>query len=84
MVNSCFVVINAAHNNGHGKSILLVSSLSVLIVLLVVAAIVVAVHMDGQGKVSLHFQSCLPMSTPFNQSFISLQSQTLSSYANCT
>ena len=35
------------------------SSLSVLIVLLVVAAIFVAVHTDGQSKVSFRFQSCL-------------------------
>ena len=66
MANSGFVVINAAHNNGHGESILLISSLSVLIVLLVVAAIFVAVHTkatDGRSKVSFHFQSCLLVST---------------------
>ena len=51
MANSRFVVINAAHDNGHGESVVLVSSLCVLIVLLVVAAIFVAVHMDGQSKV---------------------------------
>ena len=51
MTNSCFVFINAAHDNGHGESVVLVSSLSVLIVLLVVAAIFVTVHMDGQSKV---------------------------------
>ena len=55
MANSCFV-INAGRNNGHGKSVLLVSSLCVLIVLLVVPAILVAVHTDGQSKVSFHFQ----------------------------
>ena len=45
MANSRFV-INAAHI-GYGESILLVSSLSVLIILLVVAAIFVAVYTDG-------------------------------------
>ena len=59
MANSGFIVINAVHNNDHGESVLLVSSLSVLIILLVVAGIFVAVHMDGQIKVSFHFQSCL-------------------------
>ena len=59
MANSGFIVINSVHNNDHGESVLLVSSLSVLIILLVVAAIFVAVHMDGQSKVSFHFQSCL-------------------------
>ena len=39
MANSRFVVINAVHDNGHRESVLLVSSLSVLIVLLVVAAL---------------------------------------------
>ena len=34
MANSRFVVINAAHDNGHSESVFLVSSLSVLIVLL--------------------------------------------------
>ena len=72
MVNSRFVVINAAHNNGHGKSVLLVSSLTVLIVLLVVAVIFVAVHTDGQSKLNVHFQSCLSASTTLNRSFISL------------
>ena len=48
MADSRFVIINAVHDNGHGESVLLVSSLSVLIVLLVVAALFVAVHMDGQ------------------------------------
>ena len=72
MANSCFVVINAAHDNGHGESVLLVSSLSVLIVLLVVAAIFVAVHTDGQSKVSFHFQSCLLPNTALNRLFISL------------
>ena len=72
MANSRFVVINAAHDNGHGESVLLVFSLSVLIILLVVAAIVVAVHTDGQSKVSFHFQSCLLANTTLNQSFISL------------
>ena len=55
MANSSFVVINAMHNNAHGKSVLLVSSLSVLIVLLVVATIFVAVHTDGQSKASFDF-----------------------------
>ena len=32
MANSRFVVINAVHDNDHGESVLLVSSLSVLIV----------------------------------------------------
>ena len=72
MANSRFVVINAAHDNGHGESVLLVFSLSVLIILLVVAAIVVAVHTDGQSKVSFNFQSCLLANTTLNQSFISL------------
>jgi len=34
MANSSFVVINAVHNNAHGESVLLVSSLCVLIILL--------------------------------------------------
>ena len=72
MANSRFVVINAAHNNGHGESVLLVSSPYVSIILLVVAAIFVVVHMDGQSKVSIHFQSCLLVSTVLNRSFISL------------
>ena len=53
MENSRFVVINTVHNNGHGESVLFVSSFSVLIVLLVVAAIFVAVHTDARS----HFQS---------------------------
>jgi len=40
MANSGFIVINAVHNNGHSESVRLVSSLSVLIILLVVAAII--------------------------------------------
>ena len=52
MANSGFIVINSVHNNDHGESVLLVSSLSVLIILLVVAAIFVAVHTDGQSKLS--------------------------------
>ena len=72
MANSRFVVINAAHDNGHGESVLLVSSLSILIVLLVVAAIFIAVHMDGQSKVSFHIQSCLLANTALNRSFVSL------------
>ena len=72
MANSRFVVINAAHDNGHGESVLLDFSLSVLIVLLVVAAIVVAVHTDGQSKVSFNFQSYLLVNTTLNRSFISL------------
>ena len=43
------------HNYAHGKSVLLVSSLSVLIVLLIVAAIFTAVYTDGQSKVSFDF-----------------------------
>ena len=78
MANSGFIVINAVHNNDHGESVFLVSSLSVLIILLVVAAIIVAVHTDGQSKVSFHFQSCLLVSTVLNR--LVSQSQTLSSY----
>ena len=48
MANSGFIVINAVHNNDHGESVFSVSSLSVLIILLVVAGIFVAVHTDGQ------------------------------------
>ena len=51
---------------------LMVFSLSVLIVLLFVAAIFVAVHTDCQSKVSFHFQSCLLANATLNQSFISL------------
>ena len=40
------------YNIGHGKFVLLVF----LIVLLVVAAIFVAVHTDGRSKVSFHFK----------------------------
>ena len=54
MVNSRFVVINTVHNNGHGESVRFVSSFSVLIVLLVVAAIFTVVHTDARS----HFQSC--------------------------
>ena len=79
MANSGFIVINAVHNNDHSESVLLVSSLSVLIILLVVAAIFVAVHTDGQSKVSFQFQSCLLVSTVLN--CLVSQSQTLSSYA---
>ena len=50
----------------------------VLIVLLAVAAIFVAVHTDGQSKVSFQFQSCLLVSTVLN--CLVSQSQTLSSY----
>ena len=55
MANSGFVVINTTHNIGHSKFVLLVSSLSVLIVLLVLAAIFVVVHTDGQRKANFHF-----------------------------
>ena len=48
MANSGFIVFNATHNIGHGKFFLLVSNLPVLIFHLVVAAIFVAVHTDGQ------------------------------------
>ena len=72
MANSGFVVINAAYNNGQGESVLLVSSLSVLIVLLVVAAIFIAVHTDGESKESFYFQSCLLVNTTLNWSFITL------------
>ena len=41
--------------NAHGESVLLVSSLSVLIVLLVVATIFTAVHTDGRSKASFDF-----------------------------
>ena len=75
MANSGFIVINSVHNNDHGESVFLVSSLSVLIILLVVAGIFVAVHMDGQSKVSFHFQSCLLVSTVLN--CLVSQSQTL-------
>ena len=78
MAYSGFIVINSVHNIGHGESVLLASSLSVLIILLVVAVIFVAVHMDGQSKVSFHFQSCLLVSTVLNR--LVSQSQTLSSY----
>ena len=78
MENSGFIVINSVHNNDHGESVLLVSSLSVLIILLVVAAIFVAVHTDGQSKVSFQFQLCLLVSTVLN--CLVSQSQTLSSY----
>ena len=50
MANSDFVIINTVHNNGHGEFVLLVSRLSVLIILLVVAAIFIAVHMDARSK----------------------------------
>ena len=50
MANSRFVVINTVHNNGHGESVCFVSSFSVLIVLLVVAAIFVVVHTDARSK----------------------------------
>ena len=69
MANSGFV----------GESVLLVSSLSVLIILLVVAAIFVAVYTDGQSKVSFHFQSCLLVSAALNH--LVSRSQTLSNYA---
>ena len=51
------VIINATltHNNVHGESVLLVSSLSLLIVLLIVAAIFAAVHTDGRSKASFDF-----------------------------
>ena len=78
MANSGFIVINAVHNSDHGKFALLVSSLSVLIILLVVAGIFVAVHMDRQSKVSFQFQSCLLVSIVLN--CLVSQSQTLSSY----
>ena len=78
MANSGFIVINSVHNNDHGESVFLVSSLSVLIILLVVAGIFVAVHTDGLSKISFHFQSCLLVSTVLN--CLVSQSQTLSSY----
>ena len=52
--------------------ILLVSSLSVLIVLLVVAAIFVAIHTDGQSKVSFHVQSYLLVIMALEWLFVSL------------
>ena len=45
-------MLSIQYNIGHGKFVLLVS----LIVLLVVAAIFVAVHTDGRSKVSFHFK----------------------------
>ena len=72
MANTGFVVINATHNIGHGKFVLLVSSPSVLIILLVVATIFVAVHTNGQSKLSFHFQSCLLVSNALNRSSVSL------------
>ena len=59
------VILLAVHNNGHGESVLLASSLSVLIVL-VVAAIFIAIHTDGPSKVSFRFQSvvCPLFNTP--------------------
>ena len=50
-----FVVMNAAHNDGPGESDLLVSSLSVVIILLVVAAMFVVIDTDGQSKVTFVF-----------------------------
>ena len=47
--------MNAAHNDGHGESDLLVFSLSVVIILLVVAAMFVVVDTDGQSKVTFIF-----------------------------
>ena len=55
MANSGFVIINAAYNNGHSESVLLVSGLSVFIVLLVV--IFIAAHTDGRSKVYFNFFS---------------------------
>ena len=78
MANSGFIVINAVHNNDHGESVFLVSSLSVLIILLVVAGIFVAVHTDDQSKVRFQFQLCLLVSTVLN--CLVSQSQTLSRY----
>ena len=66
MANSCFVVINDAHNNGHGESIRLVSSLSV------VAAIFVAVHTDGQRQAFIFSHAYWRIHPALNQSFISL------------
>ena len=45
-------MLRIQYNIGHGKFVLLVS----LIILLVVAAIFVAVHTDGRSKVSFHFK----------------------------
>ena len=47
MASSGFVVINTTHNIGHGKFVLSVFSLSILIVFLIVAAKFVAVHTDS-------------------------------------
>ena len=54
MAKGSFVVINATHNHAHGKSVLLISSLSVLIVFLY-AAIFAVVHTDGRSKASFEF-----------------------------
>ena len=69
MANSRFVVINTVHNNGHGESVRLVSSFSVLIVLLLWQPY--SLRYTRTPEVS-HFQSCLLVSTVLNQSFISL------------
>ena len=50
MAKSGFVVINATHNIGHGKFVLLVSSLFVLIVLQVVAAMHIRCGTHGWPK----------------------------------
>ena len=49
------VVINAMHNIGHGKFVLLVSRFFFSIILLVVAAIFVAVYTDGQVRYIVRF-----------------------------
>ena len=54
MTKSSFIVINATYNHAHSKSVLLISSLSVLIVLLY-AAIFAVVHTDGRSKASFEF-----------------------------
>ena len=61
-------MLRIQYNIGHGKFVLLVS----LIVLLVVAAIFVAVHTDGRSKVSFHFKWCLLVSTALNRSSVNL------------
>ena len=76
-MNSGLVVINAVYNDGHNKSVLLVSSLfNPSTVLLYVAAIFVAIHMkttddQGEGKfiLSLSVNSCLLVSAALTHSF---------------
>ena len=77
MANSGFIVINSVHNNDHGESVLLVSSLCFNRSPGCGSHICCCTH--GWPKVSFHFQSCLLVSTMLNH-LVSL-SQTVSSYA---